>query len=296
MNSDTAERLAAAPILWFIAITFIATFGIEIWLIQTTSASETLPSSRHRPSGCSPSCGFPDSRHCCLPVHEKSGIKGLKNALSLRVGSLGPYFLTLFIAPTVFAAMYGLSWAFGLTEPDFTMAALTAAIGSDEPVTRETVFQIMLPLSIFLGPFINFVFGLGEELGWRGFLLPRLMPIGKIPAYLVLGILWGLWHAPLIWAGFNYPGHPIAGIIMMCVLSTAFGFFINEMTLHYRSSLLAAFVHGAVNAQGYGIWAWLFPGTDPLLGGGTGIIAAIVWLVTGTLTICTLSRFRSKNT
>ncbi len=68
------------------------------------------------------------------------------------------------------------------------------------------------------------------------------------------------------------------------------------MTLHYRSSLLAAFVHGAVNAQGYGIWAWLFPGTDPLLGGGTGIIAAIVWLVTGTLTICTLSRFRSKNT
>ncbi|WP_319467957.1 type II CAAX prenyl endopeptidase Rce1 family protein [uncultured Pseudodesulfovibrio sp.] len=297
MNFDTAERLTAAPILWFIAITFTATFGIEVWLIQNKISFGDVAIQSSPALWLLAIMWIPGLTALLVSLFmEKTGIRGLKNALSLRIGSLGPYFLTLFIAPAVYAAMYGLSWAFGLTEPDLSMAALTAAIGSDEPVTRETVFQVMLPLSIFLGPFINFVFGLGEELGWRGFLLPRLMPLGKIPAYLVLGILWGLWHAPLIWAGFNYPGHPVAGIAMMCVLSTAFGLFINEMTLHYRSSLLAAFIHGAVNAQGYGIWAWLFPGTAPLLGGGTGIIAAAIWLATGILTICILSRFRSKNT
>ena len=55
---------------------------------------------------------------------------------------------------------------------------------------------------------------------------------------------------------------------MMCLaLHWPLALFLNEMTLHYRSSLLAGFIHGTANAQGYGIWMWLFPDAHPLLGG-----------------------------
>lgn len=42
--------------------------------------------------------------------------------------------------------------------------------------------------------------GLGEELAWRGFALPRLLGRhSAIAASLILGIFWALWHLPLLW-------------------------------------------------------------------------------------------------
>jgi len=293
MINETSHTPRLAPIIWFLAITFIATFSVEFALIQNgvRFGEEVIQSSPAL--WLLATMWIPGLAGLLVAKFvEGASLKGLVDSLSLRMGSIGPYLLTMIIAPLAFAAMYILSWAFGLTSPDMTMQTLTAVTGSTEPITQKTVFQLMLPLSIILGPIINFVFGLGEEIGWRGFLLPRLMVLGKTKAYVLLGILWGLWHAPLIWVGFNYPGHPVSGIAMMCVLSTAFGLFINEMTLHYRSSLLAAFIHGAVNAQGYGIWFWLFPGVNPLLGGGTGLTAIAVWLVVGIATMKILSRLQ----
>jgi len=222
--------------------------------------------------------------------------RGLADALLLRPGSAGPYFLMLVLAPLLFAAMYGLTWLLGLGAPDMTLSTLTRAAGAYQDITTDDVFKVMLPMSALVGPLVNFLFGLGEEIGWRGFLLPRLLPLGKSKAYLVLGGIWGLWHAPLILAGFDYPGHPVAGVAMMCVLCTAFGIFLGELTLHFRSSLVAGFVHGAVNAQGYGIWPWLFPGVNPILGGGSGLTGAAVWLAAGLLAWTWCERQKSKHT
>jgi MFS family permease len=44
---------------------------------------------------------------------------------------------------------------------------------------------------LLLGPIINIVFTMGEELGWRGFLLPKLLPIGQWKAILFSGLIWG---------------------------------------------------------------------------------------------------------
>jgi len=210
---------------------------------------------------------------------------GLRDNLGLRVGtSVGPYFLTILLIPLAFAVIHGLTWALGLS------GYAPAAGEMDE----DFLLKVALPLSMVLGPLINLVFGLGEEVGWRGFLLPRLLPMGKATAYLVLGMIWGVWHAPLVWAGFNYPGHPVNGIVMMCILSVAFGFFLNEMTLHYESSVLAGFIHGAFNAQGFGVWLWLFPDVHPILGGPFGLVGAACWLALGLAATWTLSRLKTE--
>jgi membrane protease YdiL (CAAX protease family) len=209
------------------------------------------------------------------------------------MGRIGPYFIVFLIAPLVFFFIYILTWKLGLSGFDPTMNQLAKQGGAE--ITPENI-KIILALSIFLGPLFNLIFGLGEEIGWRGFLLPRLMPLGKTKAYIILGIIWGLWHSPIIYAGFNYPGYPMGGIAMMCALTIAFGLFLNEMTLHYKSSILAGFIHGAINAQGFGIWAWMFPDANPMLGGGTGLVAVVVWLITGFATMKILMRLKQAKT
>jgi uncharacterized protein len=48
---------------------------------------------------------------------------------------------------------------------------------------------------------------LGEEIGWRGFALPRLQArLGPLVASLIIGVIWAIWHLPLVWTA----GHPLA--------------------------------------------------------------------------------------
>lgn len=67
----------------------------------------------------------------------------------------------------------------------------------------------------------------------------------------------------------------------MTAMTTARGLFINEMRLRHGSSVLAGWVHGAVNGQAYGVWRLLFPDVNPLLGGFTGLVGIAVWLAVG---------------
>jgi membrane protease YdiL (CAAX protease family) len=294
MDNNKNRKIRIKPVLWFIILTFAFTYTVEFTLIangvrfdgDAVQSSPTL--------WLLTTMWIPGIIGIFVTLFiEGAPLKELVPTLSLRMGSIGPYLLTILIAPLAFAAMYILTWGLGLSSFDPVLSEL-AKLGGVE-ITQKSVLEIMLPFSILLGPIINFIFGLGEEIGWRGFLLPRLMPLGKTKAYLILGIIWGLWHAPLIFAGFNYPGYPISGIAMMCILSTTFGLFLNEMTLHYRSAILAAFIHGAVNAQGYGIWMWMFPNANPMLGGGTGLTAIAIWLLTGLATMTIFTRLKQTD-
>ena len=289
MSDNAAFR--PGPILTFVLLTFAATWAVEGALIANGLRFDDLVGQSAPGLWLMGVMWIPGLAALLVSLFvERSGVRGLVPSLRLRLGSVGPYFLALGLIPLTYAAMYGLTWAAGLSGLDPDLNGLAALTGT--PIGRDTALQVMLPLSIFLGPLINFIFGLGEELGWRGFLLPRLMPLGKPAAYLVLGLLWGLWHAPLIWAGLNYPGQPVQGIFMMCLVCLAFGAFLNEMTLHYESAILAGFLHGAANAQGYGIWTWMFPDAHPLLGGAMGLTGVFVWTALTCLTIITLRRLR----
>ncbi len=70
------------------------------------------------------------------------------------------------------------------------------------PVAALLVGQLV---NVVIGAVVNTVPALGEELGWRGYLFPRLLRLGTVPALVVSGVVWGVWHAPLLWSGWIVP-------------------------------------------------------------------------------------------
>jgi uncharacterized protein len=203
--------------------------------------------------------------------------------LNLRFGAARAYLLTALLIPVAYVVIYALTALLGLGRPDWQLVDFLARLRSMGVDVAGAPPGPLLLAGLFAGttlvtPFMNSLFGLGEEIGWRGFLLPRLMPLGKAKAYLLVGVIWGLWHAPLVLVGFNYaPYNNWLGILAMCGLTTAFGIFVNELTLRHNSTILAGWMHGVFNSQSYGIWRILFVGVNPLLGGITGVVSMAVW-------------------
>ena len=219
-------------------------------------------------------------------THESVRSTGLSFGSSWK-----PYVVSALLIPLSFMLIYFLTWMLGLGQPDwqltsfYSMIAATGVDMSTAPSPGLLLTAIFLS-SLTINPFVNSVLGLGEEWGWRGYLLPRLMPLGKWQAYLLLGVIWGLWHAPLVLVGFNYPGSPILGIFLMILFTTALGIYINELTLRYKSAILAGWIHGVFNSQSYGIWRMLlFANTNPLLGGVCGVLGILVLFLLGYGTI-----------
>ena len=62
----------------------------------------------------------------------------------------------------------------------------------------------------------------GEEYGWRGYLLPKLLPLGEVKAAVLVGAIWATWHLPILIAGLNYPGvAPLAVIAVFVPVTIA---------------------------------------------------------------------------
>ncbi|WP_444964187.1 lysostaphin resistance A-like protein [Nocardiopsis sp. M1B1] len=125
-----------------------------------------------------------------------------------------------------------------------------AAGAAEIPIPVGALIAIQLA-ALPVAAFVNLIPALGEELGWRGWLLPRLMPLGTLPALLVSGVIWGLWHAPLILLGYNYPDAPgwlgLTAMVGMCVVVGAvFGW----LRLRSGSVWPAALAHAAFNGAG----------------------------------------------
>lgn len=96
---------------------------------------------------------------------------------------------------------------------------------------------------------LNTIPALGEELGWRGFLFPRLHQRWGTPgALLGTGVIWGLWHAPLVLLGYNYPLHPLLGLAAFCVVCTLLTGVLAWVRQRSGSVWPAAYGHGLFNA------------------------------------------------
>lgn len=86
----------------------------------------------------------------------------------------------------------------------------------------------------------------GEEYGWRGYLLRQFK--SPLRANLYIGVVWGLWHSPMVLKGYNYPSNPLLGVGMMVVLCLALTPIMNDITRKSKSILTGALFHASINS------------------------------------------------
>lgn len=133
-----------------------------------------------------------------------------------------------------------------------TLAGMEA--GGSLPINSPFLFAIITVL--VSAAFIPMhLLELGEEIGWREYLLPKQVArYGMHRAALLNGILWGLAHLPLIYFGFNYsienPGAPWGNIAMMMVVCVTLGIILSYVMLVSGNVMFPAIIHGVVNIIG----------------------------------------------
>jgi membrane protease YdiL (CAAX protease family) len=180
----------------------------------------------------------------------KEGVKG-----SLGLLRTWRYYLAALVVPAVFAT---------------AVVLIVQGLGLGEFSWSEVGWLVYLALLLKALP--NVLFTLGEEYGWRGYLLPWLLPLGEIKATLLVALIWGPWHVPLLLAGLNYPGvNPWLAILVFLFTVVALSF---AYTWFYVASsgsvLVVALLHQSSNTFSDTFWQ------PPLMSLASQVAASIV--------------------
>lgn len=144
-------------------------------------------------------------------------------------------------------------------------------------------YLLLGTLQALYGSILGIVLGLGEEYGWRGYLQSELFKLGRVRGVLLLGVIWGVWHWPIILMGYDYPGHPLLGVLLMTLYATGLAVVLGYAVLKSGSVLLAAFLHALNNTVLQVILLFGFTPFDYAFSFGMGIygiaMLAIIALV-----------------
>lgn len=167
--------------------------------------------------------------------------------------------------------------------------ALNAVLGLGEMVNVPALMQeLLLPetlaamtpgvfvlltgvQAVLLAPFIALLIAFGEEYGWRGYLQDALLGLGRVRGIALLGVIWGLWHAPIIAMGHNYPGYPLLGILLMTIYCVGLAFVLGYVVFKSGSVLLAAYLHALNNQVLSFLFVMVNAPKNPILSFGAGI-------------------------
>ena len=213
-----------------------------------------------------------------LSVYGQSSAQSLERAgLQLGNTALGARFiagLVLFLL-----GQAALNWLFGLG----TFPGVQERVGG-VPVP-EGLYPLALAafflISVVGTPLAGLATVFGEEYGWRGFLLSELRPLGPRTSVLVVGLVWGIWHLPIILSGVHTYPATWTGLLLGLVFFMLAGFVFGYAVLKAQSIWLAAFMHGAMNSVYAFVVSYLMRPDDRLFSFGLGIfglacLAAVV--------------------
>ena len=212
-----------------------------------------------------------------------------------------PYWAAAWVAPAVLT-IAGLGVYFFLF-PHHYDAELTllremleaAPVGLGE-VNVWVLVAVQVVQGLLLAPFLNGIATFGEEFGWRGYLQPKLIALTGEPrrAMVLMGLIWGVWHWPVILMGHNYgldyPGAPFLGPVAMVWFTLMMGTLLGWLTFKAGSVWPAVIGHAAIN--GMANLGVIFVQGDPnpllgplpvgIIGGiGFGVVGAVLLLVPG---------------
>ena len=214
-----------------------------------------------------------------------------------RIKENVPFYLIAWFAPAILSLL-GITLFFvinpQLFDPTMMSYLESTAAAAGVPLEEITagmpdvriLFMAALFASITYAPFINMIPAFGEELGWRGMLFPTLCErMSQRAAVLVSGIIWGLWHAPIIAMGHNYGmdyvGFPIVGILTMTLACIGIGSVLGWLRLKTGSVWPCALAHGAINAAANLGVTFCTVGTTVFGPNVLGLIAGIPMFVAG---------------
>jgi CAAX protease family protein len=219
--------------------------------------------------------GAPAFAHILTRLVTREGWQGLFLRPKFKQG--WKFWLICWISPTLFV-FAGMAVYFVLFPNYFdpTLSAVQVMMeessqlpGSEMPGIDPALIVVSQILTALLfSPILNSVAILGEEFGWRAYLQPKLLPLGGRKTMLLTGLVWGLWHAPLIAMGHNYgtgyPGAPWLGILATVWIMFILGTFLGWAVLQAGSVWPAVIGHGAFNGIA-GIYVFFTKGNPNLL-------------------------------
>jgi uncharacterized protein len=186
------------------------------------------------------------------------------------------------------------AWPFALLTPPILLGAVTllvVVIGIADFAPLAAPAQLaLLPFSVVLSLAFGVVLAFGEEVGWRGYLLPALISLDAWPAMLLSGLLHGLWHLPVILLTpyYHADGARLIVIPEFLLMITLAGVVYGYLRLTTASVWPVILLHAAFN-ESLGRYAGAIETSDPALleylGAESGIFTliavalVIAWIV-----------------
>jgi len=214
--------------------------------------------------------------------------KAERKAVGLTFGHIKWYALFALLLVALYSLMTALNHTFGLGEAVDAKAVIgKLAQASGQPTTgleQMPAMNLLLLTGLkyaVLSPLIALLITFGEEYGWRGFLQGELVKMGRVKGVALVGLIWGLWHAPVIVMGYNYPGYPVAGVLLMTLYCVCLGFILGLAYLKSGSVWLAAYLHGVNNQTMSFLSMLVYKPSDPVFSFGIGIYGLVIFALVG---------------
>lgn len=176
-----------------------------------------------------------------------------ENALGFRFCKLRYILLGVFIPIGYLLASYTIAWI-ALKDPTIGMKELAGTLGC--PVGFESFPIIYIIIYLISGFISNCLSAAGEELGWRGFMYPALERVlGRNKALILSGVIWSVWHMPLIIAG-NYQSDTTLwyGLLTFVISAVLLSIILSWMRMISNSILPAIFIHSSHNLIDQGVF------------------------------------------
>ncbi len=196
--------------------------------------------------------------------------------------------LLALIFPVVLALIsYGIAWAIGLVQfsPQIIPLAAHFVHADDSPLM---IFVINLVVAASIVTIFSVRTAAGEEIGWRGYMLTRMIDAGVPWPIFASGLIWGFWHVPLILGGVYLTGPPPAlSALLWMVTASSFSFVFARLRLESGSIWPVIALHAAWNSVIQVAFDPASKGADaPLWVGETGILVSLTMTIAGIFFAC----------
>jgi len=172
---------------------------------------------------------------------------------------------------------------FGYILPFLYAAVAYAFIWLAELGKMNSQYHFSFMGLVVFGTLMKVLYAAGEEIGWRGFLAPELYKrVGYTASCFITGIIWAVWHFPLIIAGSylsNMPLLPQLGLFVITV--TAITFIFNWFRLRSGSVWPSILLHGSHNLYIQSLFDPLTLSTGPLtkfMMGESGVVLTVIYV------------------